>query len=137
MTEPEFIQAIDCRFPYSNDIEAKKLIELGSTISPNAAFMVLHELCRVPRSVSTRRYKIKKLIEYWFQHYTHPLNPILLPIALKSLRNENISIKRCLKCMDLVAPHVGCINALNILYFSCVDTEGLIETKYNEIIAKW
>ena len=137
MTEHEFILAIDCCFPYSDEKKAKHLIELGCSISPNAAFMVLHELCQIPRSVSTRRYKIQKLIEYWSQSFSHPLNPVVVPVASKLLHGKYIPVKRCIKYMELVAAYSDCINALNILYFSCDDTEGSMESAYDKIISKW
>ncbi len=41
MTEKEFIDSIDCKFPYQDELEWQKTIELGCLISSNAAFAVL------------------------------------------------------------------------------------------------
>jgi len=49
MTEQEFISSIDCNFPYEDIALAKELILQARSISPNAVFMVLHEILRAPK----------------------------------------------------------------------------------------
>jgi len=55
MTEAEFIEAIGFRFPYQDFDKCRSLIKLGASISANAAFMVLHEICRTPHKHSVSR----------------------------------------------------------------------------------
>ncbi len=58
MNESEFITHIDCHFPYQDRQEASRLIDLACQLSPDAAFMVAHELARPPQS-KLRRYRGK------------------------------------------------------------------------------
>ncbi|MEO8754096.1 MAG: cation transporter dimerization domain-containing protein [Casimicrobiaceae bacterium] len=43
-TEDQFIAAIDCCFPYADDLLAGSLIDEACALSANAAFMVAHEM---------------------------------------------------------------------------------------------
>jgi len=47
--ENEFILKIDNSFPYKDDEKWKALVDEGASISPNASYMVLHEICRPPK----------------------------------------------------------------------------------------
>lgn len=48
MTEDAFNLLIGCAFPYRDADVARRLIDLGRSLSPNAHFMTLEEICRPP-----------------------------------------------------------------------------------------
>jgi len=81
VTEDEFIKTVDCRFPYDDEVRARELIKLGSAISPNAAFMVLHEICRPPCSSQVVISRVNVLLGEWIVAVRHPLVQEVLPVA--------------------------------------------------------
>lgn len=48
MTEQEFLDSIDCNFPYFDEKKWKELILQSFTINNNAVFCILDEVCRPP-----------------------------------------------------------------------------------------
>ena len=48
MNEEEFLNSIDCRFPYEDKGKWRALILQGKNISDNASFGVLEEIARKP-----------------------------------------------------------------------------------------
>ncbi|RUV15413.1 MULTISPECIES: hypothetical protein [unclassified Mesorhizobium] len=51
MTEAEFANRIDCNWPYHDISLSRELIQTAIGISPNAAFIALDELCRLPQTL--------------------------------------------------------------------------------------
>ena len=49
-TEDDFIDRIDCNFPYHDKKESIRLIEESATFSTNATFTVIEEICRIPNN---------------------------------------------------------------------------------------
>jgi hypothetical protein len=64
MTEEDFVTAIDCAFPYRRPVRWRRLSAAAAHISPNAAFMVLHEVCRLPLSRSATLAERREIIEH-------------------------------------------------------------------------
>lgn len=137
MTEIEFIQSIDCQFPYDTEAKWRPLIERGASISPNAAFMILHELCRLPSGVTLAPSTIEVMLDCWTRHFEHPLVAIVLPAAKAMIRGETITVERALSIMQAVAAHRDQYNALSIPYLACDDTNGRADALYQEIINAW
>ena len=137
MTETEFIESIDCQFPYHVESEWRSLIELGASISPNAAFMVLHELCRLPSGTSVEPEAMQAMLTYWRQHFGHPLVTHLLPLAEAMIQGKTVSVAESMRVMRTVAPYRDQYNALSIPYFACDDAEGRADELYQEIINSW
>ena len=50
MNDEDFAVMIDARFAYGDETEWKRLVDLGRSISPNAHFVTLGEICRPPAS---------------------------------------------------------------------------------------
>jgi hypothetical protein len=49
MTEQEFLDFIDCNFPYFDEKKWKELVLQSFTINNNAVFCILDEVCRPPQ----------------------------------------------------------------------------------------
>lgn len=89
VTDEEFIEIVDCRFAYDDKVQASELIKLGLAISPNAAFMVLHEICRPPRSSQVVASRVNELFEKWTAAVQHPLVLEVLPVATAMIQNRD------------------------------------------------
>lgn len=137
MTEEEFIKTVDCRFPYDDQVQARELIKLGSAISPNAAFMVLHEICRPPRSSQVVASRVSELLAEWTAAVQHPLVPEVLPVATAMFENREISAVEAIRVMKSIAPYRNQYCALSIAYFACDDLVGEGEAEYQSVIDEW
>jgi hypothetical protein len=137
LNEEEFIQSIDCCFPYSDEVKWKALVVAGAEISPNSAFMVLQEICRPPKSSKATPNHLKKIAEYWFEHFEHPLAARLYEIALHKINGHELSVSQVLAHFEEIRKFPNQYNALGIAYFACDDPEQEIEEPYNEIIRSW
>jgi hypothetical protein len=137
VTETEFIESIDCQFPYDAEEKWRSLIEQGARISPNAAFMVLHELCRPPSGVLVYPHAIEAMLKHWCQQFEHPLVEAVLPAAEAMIKGKGLPADACMEIMRSVAAYQDQYNALAIPYFACDDTEGKVDEFYQAIIANW
>jgi hypothetical protein len=137
MTENEFIEAVDSRFPYDDEIRAGELIKLCAAISPNAAFMVLHEICRPPRSSKVTNSRLSALLEEWAAAFYHPLVECVLSAAVAMIQKREISTESAIRLMNRIALYANQFNALSIVYFACDDIAGEVELKHQAIISAW
>ena len=135
MNEAEFIDSIDCQFPYDTEEKWRSLITQGVSISPNAAFMILHEICRPPRSVDPN--VMGAILKQWCQQFTHPLVEIVLPAAESMINGKELPVAKCMDIMRIVAAYKDQYNALSIPYFACDDTNGEAEHLHQKIITAW
>lgn len=137
MTETEFIESIDCQLPYGDLVKVERLIEQAREISSNAMFMVLHEICRPPRSVEITLSALLQLLACWSQSAAHPLCAVLLPIAESMIRGQEVSTSAAMAAMREVAlfPNQHC--ALAIPYFSCDDKDGEVDALHTKITHAW
>ena len=137
MDETEFSRIIDARFPYHDPAEAIELIEIANSISHNAAFMVLEEICRPPFDVEVSTKTIIALIDLWKDRTSHPLVHSVVKAARTIAMGSNQSVNGALQLMKEVAPFTGQYCALNIAYYSCDDINGEIEAAKDEICRLW
>lgn len=122
--EAEFIEAIDCRFPYGDPALAAWLIDEACANSSNAAFMVAHELSRRPRSSSAADAVCLTLLDRLCERRIHPLKDSVLAVARRMVRRDPVRFDECRVLMDRIAAYPGEFNALAIVYFSCEDAEA-------------
>ena len=137
MTEAEFIQSIDCCFPYGDKSLWTKLIEVGANISPNSAFMILHEICRPPKSSKVEEARLFEILEAWVYSFSHPLVDVVFPIAKSVIRGNRISVEDSVKAMRVAGQYEHQYTALSILYFACDDDSGKADECFEEIIRGW
>lgn len=137
MTENEFIANIDCRFPYDSPRKWRRLIRIAREISPNAVFMIIHELCRPPRSSSalaTTRLHVYRCIQ---QRFRHPLLTRLDTLVSAVISGSSVPVGTAGAAMRQVARYRDQYNALAICYFSCDDRLGRNEALYDAITSEW
>lgn len=137
MNEVEFIEAIDCRFPYGDHAKACELIGLGKRISPNASFMVLHEICRPPRGAKVSTLVLLELAASWESTFEHPLVSIVLPIAKSMIQGKPVSVGVAMAAMREVAFYKDQYNALAITYLACDDEKGEADALHKEVTHAW
>ncbi len=137
--ETQFLDKIDCNFPYQNRQECLRLIEQASTLSTNALFSVIEELGRIPESerpnVSTKA--LLDLLTLTANKINHPLKSLIVETADKMIRRQELTVDEVVLKMQTVQKYPGQFAALSILYFSCDDKEGKLEPIWDNIINEW
>lgn len=137
MSEAEFIQLIDCRLPYGDSARVRELIELGASISTNASFMVLHEICRPPQGAEAGQAERLNMLAAWAASIEHPLAAVVLPIARSMIQRKAVSVDTAMAAMHDIAPSPGQYNALAIACMACDDLDGQADALYQKIIHAW
>lgn len=137
MNEEEFIQQIDARFPYGDFEKCKYLIEQGSKFTDNASFMVLHELCRLPKGAKVDRAKLLYLIDHWMLINPHPLSNLVANLGKKILMDIEVPVSASIAAMEKIRPFKGLRCALSIPYFACDDVDGKADKIFNAIEKEW
>lgn len=136
-TEEEFLQAIDCRFPYGDTGAAHSLIDEACAISSNAAFMVAHELARPPLSAHVDSATRRMLLDRLGERMTHPLKGPVLDVARRMVRGDSLTAADCCELMARVAAYPGEFNALAVVYCACAPDSTGADPSYERIVAEW
>jgi len=137
MKETDFIGRIDCDFPYDHPLKWRRLSAAAPRISPNAAFMVLHEVCRVPRSVQMDRPRAERIIGHLLRRFRHPAVKVIAP-AIRSYISENtLRPRAAASLMRKLSIYDGEYNALAICYLSAYDSSGMLDRTYEQIVGRW
>jgi hypothetical protein len=135
MNETEFIENIDAHFPYRDQEKANEIIKSGSVLSPNASFMVLHEICRAPNEIEPKL--LFKYLEEWAAVNNHPLKKIVVVSAKALIKKSYIANTQAIEAMNFIQQYQGQYNALSIVYFSASDESEELDIKYDEITDGW
>lgn len=137
-TEREFLEAIDCRFPFGNRIQAERLIEEGCGLSFNAAFALVDEISRPPRSAVASVELRLDLLGRVFDRLQHPLVAVIRPLAERLVAGGKATVEEALAIMRRVAEHPGQYAALSVACFSADDdTAGVVDQEDSLIRAAW
>lgn len=140
--EIEFIEKINCNFPYQDKELCIQLIKESAAISDNAIFTVVEELCRIPpmnRSIASHEYLLE-LLEITAKEINHPLKEMVLNTARVMIVEKVISVDEAIENMKIIRDYPGQWGALSIMYFSCDDTEGIggkLEYTFDSIRDEW
>jgi len=132
MTEQEFLDQIDGKFPYHGNW--KRLVDTGKSISPNAAFAVLDEISRPPKSAHPSLSDQMEMLAYWRSGFQHPLAEEVSTVALARIDRRCLSMEHCLGLMDTISHYPGQYAALSIVYFTCESDDAReVDWKRDEI----
>jgi hypothetical protein len=138
--EALFAAKFDCRFPYLEKAAAKAVIDEGWKLSADAAFGVLHEICRKPRYAKVTRKRQLELIDEWLAGGSHPLQDWIAQCARALVEKRHLPWQQAVSVMEAVASYPRQYAALNIAYFSgdC-DGEGdaHLQAAHNRITRAW
>lgn len=129
MTEKDFLELIDGAFPYDNKERCFELINQSLSISPNAVYAVVEEICRIPVSESqiVSETLLLELLNVIEEKFEHPVKALILEVARVILRRGEISVDDAILKMEELAKYKDAFSARSIVYFSCDDTEGKLE----------
>ncbi|MDJ0613043.1 MAG: hypothetical protein QNJ29_05160 [Rhizobiaceae bacterium] len=137
MDEYSFLELIDCKFPYEDRSKSMEIIELAASISDNAMFIVLDEICRPPKNVAVTEITLTNTLYEWKKRTSHPLSESIGSLALRMINGYRITPAEVLAIMYQVSKFKGLIAALNIVYMSCsIDSEE-VENAYKNILDNW
>jgi hypothetical protein len=137
MNEIEFLNSIDCCFPYDNEDQWRALILQGKEISDNASFGVLEEISRKPLGNPVSENEQLVMLDAWEADNQHPLAKSVIEAAKAIITDTHLSVDRVLELLSQVQPYRNMYSALNIIYFSCDDTQGLVDEKRQQIVNSW
>jgi hypothetical protein len=136
-----FTAKIDCRFPYGDRALASALIEEGRSISLEASFCVLEQICRKPKSDRVTPKRQQELIEEWAAGFEHTLKEPMLHCARTLTEKQRLSWQEAVGVMEQIGQSEAQYAALNIAYFSgeCDSDEGAtqLEAAHNRIRLAW
>ena len=137
MNETTFIEQIDCQFPYGKPLRWRRLSAQAARISPNAVFMVVHEVCRVPRSNDLPAKQAFVILQHLRRRFRHPLFRIT-EVALNAyVAGHELRESKADSLMRKVAAYPNQYNALALCYLCANDRSGRLDRTYNKVVAKW
>lgn len=138
MTEAEFADLIDARFPYRDWSRARALIDQSFAISSNAAFIALEEICRPPfADQRVPQTTLKELFAYWREKSSHPLSERVGASARALIEGQSIPPGHVQRAMDEIASWPGQYAALNIVCFSADPDDEAADARQKHIRADW
>lgn len=136
-SEKILLEEIDCKLPYNDKDACIHLIDRAVLISPNAVFAIVEELCRIPSRQSVSEIQLISLLAYVDGIFEHSLKPLVFEVASKMILGEGVSVADTKANLNVVSAFIGQFAALNIMYFSCDDETGEIETLHQDIVSDW
>jgi hypothetical protein len=137
MTEEEFVNAVDGNFPFRHRVKWRALSSKAARISPNAAFMVLHEVCRLPVPRNVTLAERPEIIAHLKRRFRHPALRVIRPAMLSYLGGNRLRPSTAAALMHRLEPHVGQYNALIICHYSADDRQGALERTHRSIVQAW
>lgn len=137
MTEIEFIESIDCNFPYKSRKRWKEAIKTGNAISANAAFMSLHEICRPPASANIQPEQQFSMVGFWGKNFNHALKEPMMNCAKRMTQKNYLQSNEAIELMNIISAYPGQYNALGIASASVEDDFEKVEEAYQNIIDQW
>jgi hypothetical protein len=139
MTESQFIAAIDCRFPYTDEARWKAVIDAGVRISANAVFMIYYELAVPPRNLSVDRDALLGILAYLDNTFEHPAKErVSEACRRKIVEGRHLSQEEAAAAIRAMVRYPGTCNALNLFEYCCEDTDDdEIEKARTEVMEEW
>jgi hypothetical protein len=137
--EKEFMDEIDCNFPYCDKEKCLKLIDKAIAISSGAVYSVVYELCNVPFSEKEQVSSsyLLELLEVTNKIFSHPIKDLIFNVAGRVIQDETLSAGECISLMESIRRFPKEYEALNILWACCYDEQGQMETVYEDIVNEW
>lgn len=137
--EKEFMNEIDCIFPYSDKTKCLQLIDKAVSISPASVYAIVYELAYLPNNENREALAstLLELLDVIDCKFEHPLKAMVFEVVRVLIHGQHISAEESnskmleLKdCEDAGIP-------FNIIYFACDDVNGDTEAVYNEVVEYW
>lgn len=116
--ETAFAARVYAQFPYDSRELATAIIEECRTISANAVFYVLDEICRPPWEGMVSQQRQRELVEEWAAGFEHPLKARVLQCAEALVSDRHLAPSEAVAAMEEIALFDGQRAALSIAYCS-------------------
>lgn len=119
--EVEFINSIDCCFPYDDSAQWTALIEQSVDISANAAFMVLFEISWGAGEIIRGRRSFANpedfalMLRYWRERVSHPLAELLANDVEQFMAGRELDSQAALARLDAITGYQGLYSALSVI----------------------
>lgn len=137
MNEKDFVDSIDCCFPYEDEEKWRELILQAKDISANAAFCLLYEIAMKPQSSHVSAKRQLEIVEVWAAENLHPLAEQAIVAAKAIISGVSSPVPQVLEWMDSVQPFKDSFCALAIFYSACDDVDGSVDKKWHSIVNSW
>jgi len=123
------LELIDCCFPYGNKERCIELIDQSLSISPNAVYKVVEEICRIPASErqNVSETFLLELLNVIDNKFEHPVKDLVFEVARVLIKKGEISVDDAILKMEELVKYKDAFSARSIMYVSCDDTEGKLE----------
>jgi phosphate uptake regulator len=136
MTETDFIERVECNFPYDNFDLASEIISQAGDVSQNAVYLVLHEILRAPPTIKPQAKEL--FLQMWQTDYEDdPIFRFIHRCIPAYMKQELVSVDIVVKLIEQMATHTGQIYALSLLYFACDDVTGEAKAAYHTVLSLW
>jgi len=135
--ELEFIDKIEDNFPFDDYIECVKLIDEAITISPNAVFSVVEEICKKSSEKNVSKAALINFLKQIDAKFNHPLRKLILETSQRIILREKISVDETIKNMEVLKAYPMQYAALSILCFYTKDNNGSLKKCWNQITTEW
>jgi hypothetical protein len=138
--EAEFLNGIDCEFPYEDRERALALASEALRISTNAACGVVYEVCNVSADIDEDLETCREVLGLIERRIAHPLGKIVVPFAREVVDGGKFAAADRIALMRRVAPFKRQYAALQIALCGRDPDEpddGEVDRVYDEIVASW
>lgn len=124
--EVTFEAKIDARFPYDDKATSSALIAEACSISLNALYCVLDEICRPPKSSGVTEQRQRELIAEWSSAFEHELKAPLVRCANALVSGQALKWRDAVSVIEDVGRFEAQRAALSVAYFAgdCDSDEG-------------
>ena len=137
ITESEFIMNIDASFPYKDEVKWKSLIRQGASISPDASFMTLHEICRKPKYVHISEGRLLEMINYRVKNNDLPLQQEIVEAAKSLIQKTPLPKAKAKIYFRNLRQHIGWYNAAAIVLYAANERNRDVRTLYEDLLKHW
>jgi len=135
MTEKEYLDKIDAAFPYEDKGEWMAAIDEGISISAEAAYGALNEICAAPPEVALS--DLEDMVDYWSSRFDHPLKDMVLKMARAWLRGVGVPEVEILSAWNIISQYRDFYCALIVVAGPPLDWSDTLDEKYAKIANRW
>lgn len=130
-----FIEKIDCKFPYNDQSESFQIIDEATKIGSEAVYAVVHEVVRVPKSQAITVELGELYLNRLYSGFKHPLKSLVFGIANSLISKRPVSESEVIAALNAIKSYPGNYSALNVAYFACWSQE--VDDLYTKITTSW
>lgn len=138
--EKEFIDEIDCNFPYHDKENCLSLIDMAIGISSDAVYYVVYELCYLPNSVTIAKPYLLELLNVIDGKFVHQAKEIILDAARQIIKDGEVPFDIIITKMNEIRKMPKEYAALYVLNGQSYDNEQeweAVDAVHSAITDEW